>query len=213
MLGTSRDFPLFPLGIVALPTESVPLHIFEDRYRRMVEHCLEAEPGTPGREFGIVWLSDHELKEVGCACEIERVLERLPDGRLNIVVRGTRPFRLLERRDDLPYPAGVVEFLPDGEQEAEQLEDGQEARELYRELVNQATDRELDEEELAALDSYDMAGTVEFDLEAKQQLLEMRSEGERLTLLTALLRAALERLDYIERAQARALSNGKVRFG
>jgi Lon protease-like protein len=213
MLGTSRDFPLFPLGIVALPTESVPLHIFEDRYRRMVEHCLEAEPGTPGREFGIVWLSDDELKEVGCACEIERVLERLPDGRLNIVVRGTRPFRLLERRDDLPYPAGVVEFLPDVEEQSKEPQDGLEARELYRELVSQATDRELEDEELAELDSYDMAGTVEFDLAAKQQLLEMRSESERLTLLTALLRAALERLDYIERAQARALSNGKVRFG
>ena len=52
MLGTSRDFPLFPLGIVALPTESVPLHIFEDRYRRMVEHCLEAEPGTPDASSG-----------------------------------------------------------------------------------------------------------------------------------------------------------------
>jgi len=211
MLGTSRDFPLFPLGIVALPTESVPLHIFEERYRQMIEHCLDAEPGTPGREFGIVWLSDDGLKEVGCACEVERVLERMPDGRLNIVVRGTRPFRLLERQDDLPYPAGVVEFLPDSE--ADGIDEGQQARELYRELVSQATDRELDDEELEQLDAYDMAGTVEFDLEAKQELLELRSESERLSLLTGLLRSALERLDYIERAQARALSNGKVRFG
>ena len=93
------------------------------------------------------------------------------------------------------------------------MDEGQEARELYRELVSQATDRELGDEELEELDAYDMAGTVEFDLEAKQQLLELRSESERLTLLTALLRATLERLDYIERAQARALSNGKVRFG
>ncbi len=206
-----RDFPLFPLGIVALPTESVPLHIFEDRYRRMVEHCLQADPGSPGREFGVLWLSDDELKDVGCACEIERVLERLPDGRMNIVVRGTRPFRLLERQDDLPYPAGVVEFLPDSE--ADGVDEGLEARELYRDLVNQATDRELEDEELAELDAYDMAGTVEFDLGAKQTLLELRSESERLALLTVLLRAALERLDYIERAQARARSNGKVRFG
>ncbi|HEY7952348.1 MAG TPA: LON peptidase substrate-binding domain-containing protein, partial [Solirubrobacteraceae bacterium] len=99
-----RGFPMFPLGMVALPTESVPLHIFEDRYRRMIEECLESE-----REFGIVWLSEDELKPIGCACEIDRVLERLEDGRLNIVVRGTRPFRLVERQDDLPYPAAVVE--------------------------------------------------------------------------------------------------------
>ena len=96
-----RDFPLFPLGIVALPTESVPLHIFEDRYRRMIEHCLAADPGSSERQFGIIWLSDQELKPVGCACEIERVLERMEDGRMNILALGTRPFRLLERQDDL----------------------------------------------------------------------------------------------------------------
>src|ERR1700684_2070450 len=109
----SRGFPLFPLGIVALPSEHLPLHIFEDRYRKMIEQCLSAEPGSPQREFGIVWLSDEELKEVGCACEIERVLERMDDGRLNIVALGTRPFRLLERQDELPYPAGGGEFLDD----------------------------------------------------------------------------------------------------
>src|SRR3977135_1460030 len=113
----SRDFPLFPLGIVALPGEILPLHIFEDRYRRMIERCLDAEEGSAEREFGIVWLSDQELKQVGCACEIERVLERLEGGRMNILARGTRPFRLLERQDELPYPAGTVEFLDEAEQE------------------------------------------------------------------------------------------------
>src|ERR1700722_1511526 len=86
----SDGFPLFPLGIVALPTESVPLHIFEDRYRKMIEHCLRAEIGEPGREFGIVWLSEDELKLIGCACEVEQVIDRLEDGRLNILSRGTR---------------------------------------------------------------------------------------------------------------------------
>src|SRR5256885_1427663 len=104
-----RGFPLFPLGIVALPSESVPLHIFEDRYRRMIGRCLEAERGSLERQFGIVWLSDQELKPVGCACEIEEVLERMEDGRMNILARGKRPFRLLSRQDDLPYPAAVVE--------------------------------------------------------------------------------------------------------
>ncbi len=211
-LSEQRDFPLFPLGIVVLPTESVPLHIFEDRYRSMIEHCLDVEPGSPTREFGILWLSDEELEEVGCACEIERVVERLPDGRMNIVVRGTRPFHMLERQDDLPYPAGVVRFLDDIEGSSGP-DAGAQARELYRDLVMAATDRELQDAELAELDSYDMAGTVEFDLEAKQRLLELRSEDERLGLLAGLLRAAIERLDLIERAQARARSNGKVRFG
>jgi Lon protease-like protein len=203
-----HGFPLFPLGIVALPGESIPLHIFEDRYRKMIEHCLKSEEG----EFGIIWLSDEELKHVGCACEIERVLERMEDGRMNIVVRGTRPFHLIERQDDLPFPAGNVEFLAD-EPDQEDPDSARAARELYKELVMQATDKELSRHELQALDSYAMAATVEFETEAKQELLELRSEPARLRLLCRLLGEAIERLDLVERAQVRALSNGKVRFG
>jgi Lon protease-like protein len=207
----SMGFPLFPLGIVALPGESVPLHIFEDRYRRMIEQCLEGEPGSLQRQFGIVWLSENELKQVGCACEVERVLERMDDGRLNILTQGTRPFRLLERQEDLPYPAGVVEFLTDAEEEPN-AEAAEAAGELYRELVKQATDRTLEDADLRQMDAYQMAATVEFPAEAKQQLLEMRSENGRMRLLATLLRDALERLELVERAQARARSNGKVRF-
>jgi Lon protease-like protein len=207
----SRGFPLFPLGIVALPTESVPLHVFEDRYRRMIERCLLADPGSSEREFGILWLSDAELKSVGCACEVENVLERMDDGRLNILARGTHPFRLLERQDDLPYPAGVVEFLSEREEQANP-DAADAARELYGELVEQATDRRLEEGDLEHLDAYAMAGTVELGLDAKQELLELRSENARLRLLAPLLREAIKRLDLAERAQAAARSNGKVRF-
>jgi Lon protease-like protein len=208
----SADFPLFPLGIVALPGEIVPLHIFEDRYRRMVETCLAAIAGSAESEFGIIWLSDQELKPVGCACAIERVLERLEDGRMNILVRGTRPFRLLERQDELPYPAGTVEFLADEQEQLDEQAAGG-AREVYRDLVQQATDRSLTAGELGEMDAYGMAATVEFGVDAKQQLLELRSENARLGLLTLLLKAAIKRLELLERAEERARSNGKVRFG
>ena len=105
---TVESFPLFPLGLVLLPQERVPLHIFEDRYRTMIGECLEGET-----EFGIIWLSDDGLKEIGCSARIDRVLERFDDGRLNILVEGTAPFRLLRRIEELPYPAGDVELLDD----------------------------------------------------------------------------------------------------
>jgi Lon protease-like protein len=202
-----RDFPLFPLALVALPSEYVPLHIFEARYRTMVAECLERD-----RELGIVWLSDDELKPIGCAVAIERVLERMEDGRINILTRGTRPFRLIERKDDLAYPAGTVEFLGD---RAEQRDEAasQAARDAYAALVLEATDTEPDADRLAAMTAYDMAATVDFGLEAKQGLLELRSENARLRLLARLMRAALKRLEFVDRAQARARSNGKVRFG
>ena len=202
-----EDFPLFPLGLVALPHELVPLHIFEERYKTMIELCLDQE-----REFGIVWSSEGAMKSTGCACEVSEVLERMEDGRLNILTRGTRPFRLVAEQDDLPYPAGTVEFLEDKAEELD-LQTAQRAREAYAELVLEATERELEEVDLSSLGAYEMAATVDFGLEAKQGLLDLRSENARLRLVTRLFRAATKRLDYVERAQARAKSNGKVRFG
>jgi Lon protease-like protein len=205
--GVETNFPLFPLGLVALPTEVVPLHIFEERYKTMMSVCLEQ-----GSEFGIVWMSDDGLKTTGCACEIAEVLERMDDGRLNLLTRGTRPFRIVERQDALAYPAGTIEWLPDRDEEAD-AEVLAEARAAYSELVEQATDRVPDAEELDGLSAYGMAATVDFGLDAKQGLLDLRSENARLRLVTRLFRAALKRLDFVERAQARARSNGKVRFG
>ncbi len=202
-----RDFPLFPLGIVTLPTEYVPLHIFEERYKTMVERCLDADA-----EFGILWLSGDELKETGCAVRIDRVLERMDDGRLNILCRGTQVFRLVERQDDLPYPAGTVEFLEDRDEPVDE-ELAARTREAYATLVAQAADRVLDPEEVEDMSAYEMAATVDFGLDAKQGLLDLRSENARLRLVERLFRAATKRLDYVERAQARARSNGKVRFG
>jgi len=202
-----RDFPLFPLAMVALPSEVVPLHIFEERYKTMIGDCLDAES-----EFGIVWLADDGLRPIGCACEITEVLERAEDGRMNILTRGTRPFRVLERQDALPYPAGKVEFLEDRDEPVDP-DLLQTAHETYASLVEQATDNRPEGEELEVMGAYDMAGTVDFGLEAKQGLLDLRAENARLRLVTRLFRAAARRLDFVERAQARARSNGKVRFG
>ena len=202
-----RDFPLFPLGLVALPTELVPLHIFEERYKTMMARVLEEEG-----EFGIVWVADDGLRPIGCACEIAEVLERMPDGRLNLVARGTRAFRIESRQDELAYPAGTVEFLDDRDEEVDP-EAADEAHAAYAELVEEATDRTPDPAEVGAMSAYQMAATVEFGLEAKQGLLDLRSESARMRLVTRLLRGAIKRLDYVERAQTRARSNGKVNFG
>lgn len=201
-----RDFPLFPLGLVALPSELVPLHVFEDRYKAMIERC-EQEP----TEFGIVFVAEDGLREIGCACEIVEILERFDDGRLNLVARGTRPFRIQERQDHLPYPAGVVEFLADRDETPEPDAAG-DAHTAYADLVETATDRKPEPGEIEAMSAYEMAATVEFDLDAKQGLLDVRSENARLRLVARIFRGALRRLEFVEKAQARARSNGKIRF-
>ena len=201
------DFPLFPLGMAAVPHELVPLHIFEDRYKAMIDEVLQ-----DGREFGLVWASEDGLKVNGCAMEVTEVLERHEDGRLDILTRGTRPFRIVEERFDHVYPSGAVEFLDDKD-ESPDAKTVDAAHEAYGDLVEEATDKVLEPDVLEPLTAYEMAATVDFGPDAKQGLLDLRSENARMRLLTRLFRAAVKRLDFIERAQARAKSNGKVRFG
>ncbi len=146
------------------------------------------------------------------AREVAQLLERLPDGRMNVVCRGTRPFRLREQLDDAPYPAGLVEWLDDKPERVDRATLTA-AQEAYSDLVEQATDEPAPPDRLTGMSAYDMAATVDFGLQAKQGLLDLRSENARLRLVTRLFRAAMKRLEFVERAQARARSNGKVRFG
>ena len=204
MAQTVERFPLFPLGLVLLPQELVPLHIFEERYKLMVGACLDE-----GRDFGIIWLSDDGLREIGCSARIARVLERFDDGRLNILVEGAEPFRLLRRIEDLPYPAGDVELLDD----ADKGDDAsvERARGHYADLIEQVTDSRPDTEALDQLDAYGMAATLDVTLEAKQQLLELRSERGRLEQLDSIFAEALERIRLAGRAAERASGNGSLR--
>jgi Lon protease-like protein len=204
-------FPLFPLGLVLLPSEVVPLHIFEERYKLMIGECLESDG-----EFGIVWLSDDGLREVGCTARVTQVLTELEDGRLNILVAGGRPFRLLRRIDDMPYPAGEVEMLDDAAGSAdegpEELELAAEARERYADLVEQVTDERPSADDLEDLDAYGMAATIEFDAAPKQELLELRSERERLQQVSDLFASTMKRIAQSEEAGELARSNGHIRF-
>ena len=204
MAETIERFPLFPLGLVLLPQELVPLHIFEERYKQMIGECLDDE-----REFGILWLSDDGLKEIGCSARITRVLERFDDGRLNILIEGAEPFRLMRRIEDLPFPAGDIELLGDSDRGDPEAADR--ARRRYADLVEEVTESRPEGEALDQLDAYAMAATLDVALEAKQQLLELRSERGRLEQLEGLFAEALERIRLAERAAERARGNGSLR--
>jgi Lon protease-like protein len=198
-------FPLFPLALVLLPTEVIPLHVFEERYKLMIGECLDE-----GREFGVIWLSDDGLSGVGCTAEITQVLDRFDDGRLNVLVRGARPFELVRRVEDMAYPAGDVVMLEDDGGHDGAL--AASARESYGDLVEQVTDDRPAPEDIEELDAYGMAATIEFGPGEKQELLELRSEDERLRRLSVLFGETVKRIEQRERAGELAKSNGKVRF-
>jgi Lon protease-like protein len=206
MTTASERFPLFPLGLVMLPGEVVPLHIFEPRYRLMIGECLEGETG-----FGIVWTGEEGLRDVGCGAEVTKLLERLEDGRMNILAQGTRPFHLARRIEDMPYPAGDVEWLDDEASTAD-ADAAAAGRGAYADLVERVTETRPELADLEEMGAYDMAATIAFDAPEKQELLELRDEGERMRRLAALCAAALERMTKSREAAARASSNGKVHY-
>src|SRR6187551_2014182 len=98
------EIGLFPLGIVLLPTELVPLHIFEPRYRELISECLEEE-----REFGLVLADDDGIRDVGTRAAVTEVLERFDDGRLNVVVEGRERFWISELTGGRSFQTAEVE--------------------------------------------------------------------------------------------------------
>jgi Lon protease-like protein len=171
----------------------------------MITQCLQEE--TP---FGIVWLSDDGLRDIGCTATIVRLIDRADDGRMNILVEGTQPFRLVRRREDLAYPAGDIELLDDFDDETSP-ELLAEARERYAELVERATEERPEPDTLVELDAYGMAATVEHPAEAKQALLELRVENDRLRMVSEMFRTAIKRVAYAEETAERAQTNGSVK--
>ena len=198
------ELGLFPLGIVLLPSEQIPLHIFEERYQELIAECLDEE-----REFGLVYADDDGLREIGTLAAITEVLERFDDGRLNIVIEGRERFRLVELTGGRTFQTGEIEAVEDEDDGADPAE-RQRALELFAKLVElTATEIETPDPETPQL-SYAIAARFEFAPEVKQQLLQEVSERERMHRLVELLDAAVTVIEREREIAARAATNGKV---
>jgi len=194
------ELGLFPLEIVLLPGELVPLHIFEPRYRELIGECLD-EDG----EFGLLFADDRGVRELGTRARVVEVVERFDDGRLNIVVAGGERFRVLERTSGRTYQTAEVESVEDDEDELAP-EEVERVRRLYRRVAEIAGSEpdELGDEQL----SFGVAARIDFGPEMKQRLLELLSEQARLRLLARLLETAEEALAQVAARRRRAQSNG-----
>ncbi len=190
-----------------LPGERLPLHIFEERYKRMIGTSLSS-----GEEFGILFRDDDGARSVGCTALVEQVLQRFDDGRLNVVVAGGQPFRVIDRFGDPEEPGAEVEMLNPASSGAAPA-GAAAARAAFLDLAERASGERPAEDEVAAESSYGLAARVELPAETKQELLQMRDEGERMTLLAEVFRSLLEALGRAEEVAELAQSNGKVRIG
>jgi Lon protease-like protein len=202
------EIPIFELPVVLLPGERIPLHIFEDRYKRMVGRAAdEDEP------FGIVLHDDEGARAVGCTARVDEILERFEDGRMNVVVSGELPFKVLDRFEAPEYPAGEVEMIADEDVPPVDDDAAGEAREAFAQLAERATGERPGEDELDLAGAYAIAARIELPVETKQRLLEMRDEDDRMKLLANALKAVEKALDRAEEVAEHARGNGKVDFG
>ena len=197
-----EELGLFPLGIVLLPTERVPLHIFEPRYRELIGECIE----TDG-EFGLVFADEEGVRELGTRARIDEVLEQFDDGRMNIVVEGGERFsveRLTRGRSFLTAEVAPVEddgVVPDGGAVGR-------ATASFRALAAAAEADTGDVEDGEAPLSFRLAAQVELAPEPKQELLELRSEQRRLELVAELLDSVRAVLIATRELGERAKKNG-----
>lgn len=201
------DIPLFPLNIVLMPGAPQPLHIFEERYKQMINECLEEES-----EFGMVLADDEGTRDVGCTARIVELVERYDDGRMVILVEGARRFKLNNVLTGKPYYVGEVEYIEE-QQEEDVTGLAEECIALLERVVEAATEGSVDIEVEPPYNnlSFAIAGRIEFDLETRQQILELTDERQRLEKLKELLSDAAERLERERRASEKARTNGHLR--
>jgi Lon protease-like protein len=202
------EIGLFPLPLVLLPTEQVPLHVFEERYKELIGECV-----ADGREFGFVYADDDGLREVGTRAGVTEVLARFDDGRMNVLVEGRERFRLLALTTGRSFQTGDVEPIEDEEDtpSGDAVERALELFERLRELT--ASDVEMPSGDPRRQLSYALAARVELAPQVKQELLQEGSERIRLDRVCDLLADAATSVELQRSAAERAASNGKVELG
>jgi Lon protease-like protein len=198
------ELGLFPLPLVLLPTEQVPLHIFEEKYKELIDECVEED-----QAFGLVFAEGDGIHEIGTSASVLEVLTRFDDGRMNILVEGGERFRVEEITDGRSFQTGLTSPVLDDEDPAD-AETVEKAIELFGRL-KEVTGSDV---EVPAADSpqlsYALAARVELDPEVKQALLQDTSERERLERVCELLVDAAVTVERHRRAAERASTNGRV---
>jgi len=179
-----RELPLFPLPeVVLFPTRRLPLHIFEFRYRIMMNTILESD-----RRFGVLMFDQAkgEIANVGCCAEIIHY-QRLPDDRMKMLTLGQQRFRVLEYVREKPYRVGLVEWIEDQPPSKDLRPLATDVEQLLRDVIrlsSKLTEQNIElPEDLPDLPielSYWVARNLYGVAPEQQLLLEMQDTADRL---------------------------------
>jgi Lon protease-like protein len=197
--------PLFPLDLVLFPGTTLPLHIFEPRYKEMISECLDRKTS-----FGVVRAKEEGVAEIGCTAEIITVAKKYPDGRIDLVTEGRERFEVMQVNQERPFLQAEVLYLQD-EPVQPSAEEIARARTLQSEILQlSGSDPESRSPVKEAQLSFNLVGSLPLDLDFKQTLLGMKSESERLLAAISYFEAILPNLRRTVQIRRRAGGNGHV---
>jgi len=184
------NMPLFPLNIVAVPKERIPLHIFEPRYKRMIKDSIKT-----GDPFGIVLKDDRGLKSIGCSVKIIRVLKEHPTGEYDIIVQGQRCFRIKDKvQENDQLWIGNVTYLEDQESvPADLLE---KTRDQYLHILLKLGLNEDMERHISKSRSFDFIEFINLPNKIKQQLIETNDENQRLEIINRIFTGVMTMVSF-----------------
>jgi len=199
----AERIPLFPLGLVLFPQEVLPLHIFEDRYKKMISYCL-----AENAPFGLVGVDGEQMAQVGCTARVRRVIREYDDQTLDIETMGEMRFRVGSLHDDLPYTTAEVTEIRDREepivmpQRERLVAQHMKLLELLGETIRPNA---YTEEHLL---SFRIAASAGLDLPQRQRILEIDSEAARISHLVDYFQDFIPRVQSLKQRRERIQSNG-----
>ncbi len=168
--------PLFPLKLVLLPYEILPLHIFEPRYKKMVRNAIEDK-----QPFGIVLKEEGGVYKRGCRVEITKVLQNYPNGEYDIIVKGIERFKVLSTEKDGDMVFGQIEYVPISiETDLKLIDDVQDSylKILLRYGINSDMEMHMNKKI-----SYEYVKSIQLPIILKKELINMEHETDRLAFI------------------------------
>ena len=197
--------PLFPLSYVLLPAMPLPLHVFEERYKEMMSDIIPTEA-----EFGVVLAKEDGIVNIGCSASVDRVVNRYPDGRLDLLAVGKRRFQISSLDQDKSYLRAEVDYFNDDDFADVPPELERKATQAYRRLLQLESDVAQDTRVDPSHMSFQLAQLI-YDLDKRQTVLTLRSEVERLEFLVKMIPEYLIRQERITLAKKVGPQNGHAK--
>ena len=194
---------LFPLDVVLFPGAPLPLHIFEPRYKEMIQECLEQK-----KSFGMVRAHKDSVAEVGCTAVIQNVTRKYDDGRLDIAAEGRQRFEIVQLNQERSFLQAEVIFFDDEPSKVAEA-DVDSVVKLHQQLFQILGQESQIESKVPAV-SFQLANELPADLDFKQALLEMKTESERVATLAEYYKATIPKVERSLRVREKASGNGHV---